>query len=283
MMMRWSLRGLCGALVMMLAMPALADIAVPHLSRQVTDLTGTLTSEQVIAFEQSLAALEQRKGSQVAVLIVPTTQPETIEQYSIRVVEQWQLGRKGGDDGVLLLVAKDDHKVRIEVGYGLEGVINDATAKRIVAEDIVPAFRKGDFHAGIGVGIERLTALIDGEALPPPQKKEKMSDDLESVLMLGFFLVVFLGGVFRSLFGRMLGSSLVGVITGLLAWALSGLLVATVAGVLAFVFALFWGSVGSGGYFGSGGSSGGDSFGGGGGGFSGGGGGFGGGGASGQW
>ncbi|QFY44954.1 YgcG family protein [Candidatus Methylospira mobilis] len=281
--MRWSLSGLCGVLAMMLAMPVFADIDVPHLSRQVTDLTGTLTSEQANAFEQSLAALEQRKGSQVAVLIVPTTQPETIEQYSIRVVEQWKLGRKGVDDGVLLLVAKDDHKVRIEVGYGLEGVINDATAKRIVAEDIVPAFRKSDFQAGIAVGIERITALIDGEALPAPQKKEKMSDDLESVLMLGFFLVVFLGGLFRSLFGRMLGSSLVGVITGLLAWALSGLLVAMVAGFLAFFFALFWGSVGSGGYFGSGGSSGGGSLGGGGGGFSGGGGGFGGGGASGQW
>jgi uncharacterized protein len=278
------LSALCCALGMMLTLLAFAEVAVPPLARQVTDLTATLTAEQINAFEQSLAALEQRKGSQVALLIVPTTQPETIEQFAIRVAEQWRLGRKGVDDGVLMLVAKDDHKVRIEVGYGLEGVINDATAKRIIAEDMLPAFRKGDFHAGLAVGIERVIALIDGEALPAPQNKKKVSDDdIESMLIFGFFLVFILGGLFRSLFGRMIGSTLVGVFTALLAWLLlSGLFLAMLAGVIAFIFALFWGSVnhrGGGWYSGGGGGFGS----GGGGGFSGGGGGFGGGGASGQW
>ena len=211
---------------------------------------------------------------------------------TFRVAEQWKLGRKGVDDGVLMLVAKDDHKVRIEVGYGLEGVINDAAAKRVVAEDILPAFRKGDFHAGLAVGIERISALIDGEALPAPQDKNKGSDDSYSVLKFGFFLVLFLGGLFRDLYGRIVGSTLVGVVAGLLAGVWSGLqtgmlegllpgmwdglLTGMLAGVVAFVFILLWGFVSDlWGFV--------RSFGGGSSGSGGGGGGFGGGGASGQW
>jgi uncharacterized protein len=281
-MKRRGMREFCGALCMMLALCAFADVAVPSLERRVTDLTSTLTATQIAALEQPLAELEQRKGSQVALLIVPTTQPETIEQYSMRVVEQWKLGRKGVDDGVLMLVAKDDHKARIEVGYGLEGVINDATAKRIVEEDIIPAFRQGDFNAGLSAGVARIVALIDGEELPAPQKKGKASDDIESMLMLGFFLVVFLGGLLQALFGRVIGASLVGGVAGTIAWLLFGIFAGVGAGFLAFVFALFWSSVrhGGGGYSGGGWSSGGGFSGGG---FSGGGGGFGGGGASGQW
>src|SRR5574340_907947 len=128
---------------------AVADVAVPPLKSRVTDLTGTLSANEAVQLEQKLAAFEEKKGSQIAVLIVPTTQPETIEQYAIRVAEAWKLGRKGVDDGVLLLIAKNDRTLRIEVGYGLEGVLPDAIAKRIIDELIVPAFRQGDFAAGL--------------------------------------------------------------------------------------------------------------------------------------
>ncbi len=102
--------------------------------------------------------------------MVPTTQPEAIEQYSIRVVEKWKLGRKGADDGALLIIAKDDRTMRIEVGYGLEGVLTDAMSKRIISDDIVPNFRQGDFYGGVTVGVERIMAVINGEQLPPPKR-----------------------------------------------------------------------------------------------------------------
>src|SRR5208282_1939703 len=180
-MKRSLLRWLFAACALLITAFACADVPVPPLQHRVTDLTATLTADQAATLEQMLAVFEAKKGAQIAVLIVPTTAPEEIEQYSIRVVDQWKLGRKGVDDGVLMLVAKDDHKVRIEVGYGLEGVINDATAKRIVAEDRLPAFRKGDFHAGLAVGIKRIASLIDGETLPAPQDKKKVSGDIESM------------------------------------------------------------------------------------------------------
>src|SRR5580700_3591194 len=144
---------------------AAAAVPVPPLGARVTDLTGTLTAEQQTALEQKLAAFEAAKGSQLAVLIVPTTQPEEIEQYSIRVVDQWKLGRKqvNGqrvDDGALLLVAKNDRKVRIEVGYGLEGVLTDATTNRIIDETIGPDFRQGNFYGGIDGALEQMMKLI---------------------------------------------------------------------------------------------------------------------------
>src|SRR5512147_962670 len=159
--------------LLLLACAAQADeVAVPPLTARVTDLTTTLSPEQRTALEQRLQAFETQKGSQIAVLIIPTTQPETLEQYSIRVVEQWKLGRKGVDDGVLLLVVKDDRKVRIEVGYGLEGALPDVTAKRIVAEDIAPHFKQADFYGGIVAGITRITGVLQGEALPPPRQNK---------------------------------------------------------------------------------------------------------------
>ena len=133
------------ALLVCWAFAAFADVAVPPLSGRVVDQTGTLSSGDIAALTQTLKDLETRKGSQVAVLIVPTTQPETIEQYSIRVAEAWKIGRKKIDDGALLVVAKNDRKLRIEVGYGLEGALNDATASRIIEEVITPKFRSGDF------------------------------------------------------------------------------------------------------------------------------------------
>ena len=137
-----------------------ADVAVPPLHSRVTDLTGTLDAQQKSTLEQTLTAFERRKGSQIAVLLVPTTQPESIEDYAVRVEEKWKLGRKGVDDGVLLVIAKNDRKLRIEVGYGLEGVLNDATAKRIISEDIAPRFKQGEFYGGITAGVERMLSLI---------------------------------------------------------------------------------------------------------------------------
>jgi uncharacterized protein len=270
-----------------------AEVPVPPLRARVTDLTSTLSAEQRSALENRLAAFEAKKGSQIAVLLVPTTRPETIEQYAIRVAEEWKLGRKGVDDGVLLLVAMQDRAVRIEVGYGLEGALPDATAKRIIEEYIVPRFRQGDFAGGISAGVERIIQVIEGEPLPPPQARQRDGSGvsgLEELFVLGFFLVFIVGGILRAMLGRIAGSGVIGAIGGLIAWAVIGSLVAAVLiGALLFVLSLFGGVVSTtrggrsfpGWYTGGGGSSGGGGWGGGG--FGGGGGGFGGGGASGRW
>ena len=142
---------------------------VPPLHARLTDLTGTLTAAQQTGLEQSLRAFETRKGTQIAVLIVPTTKPEEVEQYALRVVEQWKLGRKKVDDGALLLIAKDDRTLRIEVGYGIEGALNDATAKRIVNEVIAPRLKEGDYFGGVGAGVDQMIRVVDGEPLPTPK------------------------------------------------------------------------------------------------------------------
>lgn len=157
-------------LALLLVGAAQADVAVPPLKHRVTDLTFTLDAKQTEWLESRLAEFEKNNGSQLAVLIVSTTQPEAIEQFSMRVVEAWKLGRKKVDDGVLLLVAKDDRKLRIEVGYGLEGVLPDATAKRIIAETITPFFKNCEFYAGINAGTTAMMQVINGARLPPPQK-----------------------------------------------------------------------------------------------------------------
>ena len=273
-------------LALLLSGAAQAEVAVPPLAHHVTDLTATLDAQQTQTLESSLAAFESKKGSQLAVLIVPTTQPETIEQFGMRIVEAWKLGRKGVDDGTLLLVAKDDRALRIEVGYGLEGALNDATAKRIIAEIITPFFRRGEFYAGIDAGTAAMMRVIDGEPLPPSQRAAASgSYDIESLLFVAFGLVVVVGGMLRTLLGRFPAALLMGGGLGVLAWlTVAPLLVALLAGLVAFVFVLLGGSGrGFGGHSsgGFGGTSGGGF--GGGGGFSGGGGGFGGGGASGRW
>src|SRR5262249_32138663 len=145
---------------------AVAQVAIPPLAARVTDLTGTLNAQQRDALEHTLAEFETRKGSQIAVLIVPTTQPETAFDYGVRVFDTWKLGRKGVDDGVLLLVAKDDRQLRIVTGRGVEGAITDAVGKRIIEEDITPRFRQGDFYGGIRAGTDRMMRLLEGEALP---------------------------------------------------------------------------------------------------------------------
>ena len=206
---RWWPRALlalvCVVCTMLAARPVFADVAIPPLKARVTDLTSTLSSQQQAALEQTLAAFETRKGSQIAVLIVPTTQPETVEQYAVRVEESWKLGRKGVDDGVLLLIAKDDHKLRIEVGYGIEGVLNDATAKRIIAEEIVPRFKQNDYAGGVSAGVERIIKVVDGEPLPPPKPRAQAGShlDLNNILVIGFILVFVVGGFLRAIFGQL--------------------------------------------------------------------------------
>lgn len=269
---------------------AAADVAVPPLAARVTDLTATLAAGQRAALEQKLAAFEARKGSQIAVLIVPTTQPETVEQYAVRVEEAWKLGRKGVDDGVLLLVAKNDRRLRIEVGYGLEGALNDATAKRIIDEDITPRFKQGDFHAGISAGVDRIVRVIDGEPLPPPRQPDRATglSGHADWIVPALFILMFAQGIARAALGRFFGSGVVSGIAGFVAWVVLGsMLGAALIGVLAFFFSLIAGNLPLGQLARSGGgwSTGGGGFGGGGGGggFSGGGGSSGGGGASGSW
>ncbi|MGD0960214.1 MAG: TPM domain-containing protein [Methylomonas sp.] len=245
----------------------------PMLERRVTDLTDTLSAGQQAVLEARLAEFERQKGSQIAVLLVRTTQPEDIAQFSIRVVEQWKLGRKGVDDGILILVAKDDHKARIEVGYGLEGVVPDAVAKRVIEEIMLPKFRQGDFAGGLNSGVDSLIGLIQGEPLPaaPAFKPGHF-------FPLLFLLAVFSGSWFRSLFGALFGNlSSAGLLGGII-WLLGGGLTWALFGFFfLFIFNMLSGQNhrGGGGYTIGGGGSGG--------GFSGGGGGFGGGGASGGW
>jgi uncharacterized protein len=263
---------------------ALDLFPVPPLKGRVTDLTGTLTAQQSAELERSLRAFEERKGTQIAVLIVPTTRPEAIEPYALRVVEQWKLGRRKVDDGALLLVAKDDRAVRIEVGYGIEGALNDATAARIIAEAITPRFRQGDFHGGITGGLDQIIRVLDGEALPPPARRGPAGADngLGQSWPVLFIVALVLGGMLRQMLGRVPGALAVGSVLGVIAWfALGTLAVAATAGLIGFFVTLLGiGMGGHGGMHGHGGHRGGGF---GGGGFSGGGGGFGGGGASGRW
>jgi uncharacterized protein len=274
-------------LVLLLAGPASigathAEVAVPPLTQRVTDLTATLEAQQIRSLEARLAAFEAQKGAQLAVLIVPTTEPEAIEQFGIRVVDAWKLGRKGVDDGALLLVAKDDRALRIEVGYGLEGVLNDATANRIIDEVIVPRLKRGEFYAGIETGLASMIKVIEGESLPPPRRSTASGKfDIESMLFIAFALVVVVGGILRAMLGRFPAALMMGGALAVLAWIIVAQLVITLlVGLMAFVFVLLGGGRGFGGY--GGGGFGGGGYGGGGG-FSGGGGGFGGGGASGRW
>jgi len=282
------------ALLLCWAFSAWADVAVPPLTGRVVDQTGTLSADDIATLTQTLRGLELRKGSQVAVLIVPTTEPETIEQYSIRVAEAWKIGRKKVDDGALLVVAKNDRKLRIEVGYGLEGALTDVTARRIIDEIITPKFKSGDFAGGISAGVDRIVGVVDGEPLPAPEPQQSFGGSDRFDLMFNPLIIfgIFVGGaILRTVLGRLIGSVAAGGAVGVLAWFLIGSLVfSVISALVAFAFTMFAESTASsngrsGGWSGGGsswgGSSGGsssDS-----GGFSGGGGSFGGGGASGSW
>ncbi len=267
---------------------------IPPLRTRVTDLTGTLTAGERSALEAKLAEFEARKGAQIAVLIVPTTKPEEIEQYSIRVVDAWKLGREKPDDGALLLVAKEDRALRIEVGRGLEGALTDLVSNRIIDETITPRFREGDFAAGISTGVDRMIAVVDGEPLPEPEKHWSGRErGLGGMFPLLFGLVFFGSVLLRAIFGRALGSVATGGVAGGMAWFFTQALGLSIGvGFVGLVLSLMlgfgnggrWSSrPGHGGWTTGGWGGGFGSRGGGGGGFGGGGGSFGGGGASGRW
>lgn len=291
-MLRILLRALFVAVLMLGSSAVRSELPVPPLTGLVIDQTGTLSPADIATLTAKLSALETAKGSQIAVLMIPSTEPETIEQFGIRVAEAWQLGRKGVDDGVILIVAKDDRKLRIEVGYGLEGALPDAIAKRIIREDIAPRFRSGDYAGGISTGVDRMIAVVDGEALPSPKSRSGAGGSAGSppfeLLLVAFFIVWGLMSALRRALGTGLASLGVGGVVGivgavLLASVFAGVVIAVIAAIFA---AVAWSSGGGrrggyGGYYGGGGGG----FGGlgGGGGFGGGGGGFGGGGASGDW
>ncbi|MGJ4929094.1 TPM domain-containing protein [Bradyrhizobium sp. HKCCYLS2038] len=294
-----AVKALLATLLVCLATMVLADVAVPQLTGRVVDQTGTLSSSDIASLTQKLKDLETRKGSQVAVLIVPTTQPETIEQFSIRVAEAWKIGRKKVDDGALLVIAKTDRKLRIEVGYGLEGSLTDVTARRIIDEVITPKFRTGDFAGGIDAGVDRIIGVINGETLPVPQPQASHGNDLDfdsitSFAPVALFGAIVIGGILRALLGRLLGSLATGGAMGVIAWVMVGSAgLAALSAVAGFIIAFIADSIAStsgpgsgrrggwsGGSSSSGWSSGSSSDSGS---FSGGGGSFGGGGASGSW
>lgn len=261
---------------------------VPKLEARVTDLTGTLTAQQQAELEQRLRDFEARKGAQIAVLLVPTTQPEEIEQYSIRVAEAWKLGRRKVDDGALLILAKNDRRIRIENGYGLEGVLTDAASNRIIEDTMVPLLRQGQYFAAISAGVDQMMRLIDREELPAPDTSWQSGPPMRwNNLPFVLFGLLVVGNVLRGIFGRRIGASLTGAGAGLVTYLITqSVLLALGIGVLGLLAALLLGLGGggwsSGGFGGWGGGFGGLG-GGGGGGFSGGGGSFGGGGASGRW
>lgn len=283
----FALAGVCAAF----PAPARAEVAVPPLKARVTDLTGMLSAQQKSELESRIAAYETRRGSQIAVLLLPTTKPEEIEQYSIRVAEAWKIGRKGVDDGLILVVAKEDRRLRIEVGYGLEGAIPDSVAKRVIDERITPRFRDGDFYGGVRDGVDQLIRLAEGEKLPPPaqaaaSRGQSSSSSLFDFIVPAIMVAVIAGTVLKAMLGRVPGSLATGAGLGLIAWLMFGLGIAAAVALIGFILTFAntgmgrgggWSS-GSGGSW-SGGSSGGSSssWGGGGGG------GFGGGGSSGRW
>ncbi|MCY7387230.1 MAG: TPM domain-containing protein, partial [Burkholderiales bacterium] len=264
--------------------------AIPKLVKRVTDQTATLSSADEARIEGRLKEFEAKKGAQIAVLIVATTQPETIFDYSIRVAEAWKLGRKDIDDGVLFVIAKGDRKLQILTGRGPQGVLTDAMSKRIISEIVAPKFRSSDFAGGIDDGVAKIIDVLQGEALPPPAEKKRVSakqgTSVETFLVLGVVAALFVGPLLRSLLGRFLGASATAGVTGTAAWFLAGgLLFPIVASVIVFFIVMFMGAMNfsrgggfSGGGWTSGSSSGGSSDS-----FSGGGGGFDGGGASGDW
>jgi uncharacterized protein len=282
---------------LLLGAVAQAQVPVPRFESLVVDLTGTLTAGQQAALDEKLTALQARKGSQVAVLIVPTTEPEDIAQFGIRVTKAWKVGREKEDDGAVLIVAKDDRTLRIEVQYGLEGVLTDIASSRIINDTIVPLFKQGDFYGGINAGVDQMIRLIDGEPLPPPDKtwqSKRGSGVPLPMLLFGGFAVL---SVLRGFLGRGT-SALVGSAAGagIGWWILSTVFGAVFGGVAGLVVGLIAGGLGGGGGRGGrvfrdigrggfgGGGFGGGGFGGGGGGFGGGlGGSGGGGGASGRW
>lgn len=279
-----------------LARHAAAEVPIPPLSGRIIDQAKVLSATDAAAIEGTLAALQREKGAQIVVLILPSTRPEAIEQYSIRLAEAWRIGRAKVDDGIVLIVAVDDHDIRIEVGYGLEGAVPDAIASRIIQEQVLPHFRNDDYGAGIRAAVDSLSKVIRSEPLPAPEAIPKatagdLSTSIQFVLLLLLFAGPVAGQFLKAMFGPFFGALVGGVIVFFLCSFAFQWWIAFFLAVLAFFFIMFVGSLGSVSPYGSrsyrgygGGFGGGYGFGGGrSGGFQGGGGTFGGGGASGKW
>jgi len=302
MLLRRALAAIVLTALALAGLPALAQqglLPVPALTARVIDQTGTLDGAQRSGLETKLAAFEQHKGSQIVVLMVPTTAPEDIESYTQRVGDTWKIGRKGVGDGLLVVVAKDDRRMRIAPAKTLEGVVPDLAASRIIDEEMKPRFRNNDFAGGLNAAVDRIIGLVDGEPLPAPSRDTGGAGrggggfDWEN-LAIFLFVGVFVGApVARAVLGKKLGTMAVGGGVGVVVFFITAsIAIAVIAGLIALVFSLVAGAGRSGG---GGGGFGGGSFGGGGGGFGGGGGGggggfssggggnFGGGGASGNW
>ncbi|WP_447779028.1 TPM domain-containing protein [Variovorax boronicumulans] len=289
------------------SLPALAQslLPIPALTARVIDQTATLDAAQRSGLETKLAAFEQRKGSQIVVLMVPTTAPEDIASYTQRVGDTWKIGRKNVGDGLLVIVAKDDRKMRIATAKTLEGVVPDLAAVRIIDEEMKPRFRNNDFAGGLNAAVDRLIGLVDGEPLPEPSRSSSSSGsssndgfDWEN-LAIFLFVGVFVGApIARAILGKTMGSVAMGGGIGVVAFFLTtSTVIAVIAGMVALMVSLFsglagfgpgrggrgggggggWSSGGGGGGWGGGGGGGGGGF------SSGGGGNFGGGGASGDW
>jgi uncharacterized protein len=272
-----------------------AQVALPKFEALVTDLTGTLTAQQQASLDEKLTQFQARKGAQIAVLMLPSTAPEDIAQFGIRLADAWKVGRKGTDDGLILIVAKDDRAMRFEVGRGLEGAMPDVTAGRIISDTMAPLFRQGDFYGGINAGLDQAMRVIDGEALPPPDRRWQPQQDIGSRLARNSNWLIYVYVIFivlmRAVPNRFARSSIAAGVAGSVAWWFSHFLpITAVAAIISAILVSVtttdggsrWSS-GGGGWRGGGGFGGG-SFGGGGGGFGGGGGGgFSGGGASGRW
>lgn len=286
-----------GLSLLALASAAQSLVPVPALSGHVIDSTSTLDNSARQALEDKLTAFEAKKGSQIVILMVATTQPEDIASFANRVGNTWKIGRKGVGDGLLLIVAKSDRKVRIEVAKTLEGAMPDLAASQVIDEAITPNFKAGNFAAGLNAAADQIIARLSGEALPAPARKQAGGSIVSGfqwtdLAVFLFFAVPVAGGIARAMFGRKLGALLVGGGVGAVALLVTAsLLVASLAALVALVVTFVMGGAmaatgqrHSGGGWGGGGWGSGGGSGGGGGGFSSGGGGdFGGGGASGDW
>lgn len=267
-------------------------VSIPELKTRVTDMTNTLSPQEAKELNSRLKSFEESGGSQVAILIIPTTGDETIEQFSIRVVDEWKLGRADVDDGVLFLVAMNDRKMRVEVGYGLEGALTDALSKRIITNVVTPEFRSGHFYQGISDGLDVILSAIKGEELPPavtqePTRRTSSKSWFLPLLILGFIGSGFLKVLLTKKLGKGKATGISALLVFIIGWVFAGLFAAIFISIIVSIFMSIPSNGGrggrGGGFYGGYGGGFGGSGGFGGGGFSGGGGGFGGGGASGGW
>jgi uncharacterized protein len=239
------LRALWIALWLVAAGMTFAQVPVPALTGHVIDLSGTLTPTQQITLEHTLTTFEARKGSQLAILLLPSTAPETIEAFALRVAEQWRLGRAAVDDGAIVIIATQDRVVRIEVGYSLEGVLSDAVSHRIINDSILPHFRQQDIYGGISAGVVTLMRVLEGESLPAPAPT--MADAAARMLPwlpLLVMLTLLAGGVLRAMLGSLPAATLTGGLAGGIVWLGAGTLgLALLAGLAACVLTLLGGNI----------------------------------------